>query len=245
MPDTFSLDHLARHWREYPGPAAFAAVAEGLRKRGDHAGAAAVALEGLGEHPADVPGLLALARIRQDQGDPGGMERALQAAHAADPTHPVVRRALDACYALPESGREPSADESEELLYSDDEAAPALAEPLLSESLAILYHRQGHPERAHEVYTALLERDPENTGLRRRRDSIAAEAAGCRPRPYDAAVSGGRSLREWLAALAAVTLPSAGGGTAYDAFYHAPASSPPNELADFDAFQSWLKGLDR
>lgn len=246
MPDTLSLDELARQWRESPGQTAFAALAEGLRKRGDHEAATTVVLQGLGDRPGDLPGLLVLSRIRSDLGDLAGAEQALRDALLIDPTHPVVRRALEVAQARRDAEEEPGDEESDELLFSDDEPDADTSEPLLSESLAVLYHRQGHLERANEVYTALLERDPENRALRERRDRIAAEAEGRRPRPYDAAVSGGRALREWLAALAAVTPPTTGSGTAYDAFFRTPSTpQATDDLADFEAFQSWLKGLDR
>ena len=240
MPNAFSLD-------DRPSRTTFAALAEGLRKRGDHAVAATVALRWLAEHPTDLPGLLVLARIRQDQGDSEAAERALQAAFAADPTHPVVRQALGVPPAsLPRIGGAQVAEEAEELVYSDDSAPATSADPLLTESLAVLYHRQGHLERAREVYTALLERDPENAGLRLRRDQLVAATEGRRPRPYDAAVSGGRPLGEWLGALATMVPTAKAASTDYDAFFHAAAvPPPPDEMADFAAFQSWLKGLER
>ena len=246
MSETFSLDHLAAHWRDHPSRAAFAALADALRKRGDLSAAAALALEGLAHRPDDVPGLLALARIRADQNDPAEAERLLREALAADATHPVVRRDLGAAGVLLAVGGEEAPEDSAELLYSDDGAPPPVSEPLLTESLAVLYHRQGHLDRAEEVYTALLARDPDNVGLRSRRDQVAAAAAGRRPRPYDATLSGGRSLRGWLAELAAVTPRAPEVGTAYDAFFHTDRTAPPpDELEDFEAFQSWLKGLDR
>lgn len=246
MPDSFSLDQLATQWREFPDQTPFAALAEGLRKRGDLEGAALVVQQGLARHPGDLPGLVVLSRIRMDQGDSLGAERALREALTIDPAHPVIFKALEFFQGLPDPAFEPEEEESDELHFTDDEPSTSEPEPLLTESLAVLYHRQGHLERATEVYTALLERDPENGELRARRDRIAAEAEERKPRAFDSAVSGGRGLREWLAALAAVTPPTEGYGTAYDAFYRAPASSQSSdELADFEAFQSWLKGLDR
>ena len=247
MSETTPLDHLAENWRDHPSRSAFAALAEALRKRGDLAGAAGVALEGLADRPADIPGLLALARIRQDQSDPAATERALREALAADPTHPVVRRAMGAFGPLPMAAKESASDESAELLFSDDGPPQAVSDPLLTESLAVLYHRQGHLDRAEEVYSALLERDPGNDGLRSRRDQVAAAAAGRRPRPDDATLSGGRSLRGWLAGLAEVTPrpPDCGHRLRCLLSSRRDRSPPPDELADFEAFQSWLKGLDR
>jgi len=190
--------------------------------------------------------LVVLSRILLDQGEPRGAEEALRVALATDPDHPGVLRALWQFEARRDSGAARAGEESDELLFTDDDPAEGLAEPLLTESLAVLYHQQGHLERAAEVYSALLTRDPANAQLRARRDSIAVEVQSRRPRPYDAALSGGRPLREWLAEVAAVAPPAPGSGTGYDAFYHtSPAPPPSDQLADFEAFQHWLKGLDR
>lgn len=242
MPEIESLDHLAEQWRDAPAETPFAAFAEGLRKRGELPQAAAVALQGLAGDPDSVPGLVVLYRIRLDQGETLAAEQALWEALRVDPANPVVLRGLQLFgSSIPEG-----AEESGELLYTDDEPRLAESEPLLTESLAALYHSQGHLDQASQVYSALLERDPENDALRSRRDRIAAEAEGRKPRPYDAVLSGGRPLREWLAALAAVAPPAPGAGTAYDAFYETSApSGAAHEVADFEAFQSWLKGLGR
>jgi|CXWL01.1.fsa_nt_gi tetratricopeptide (TPR) repeat protein len=88
------LDHLAARWAEAPDGTAFAALADGLRKAGALAEAEAVALVGLARHPELVPGLLALARVREAQGDHSGASATLQRALGEDPTHPVVLEAL-------------------------------------------------------------------------------------------------------------------------------------------------------
>lgn len=245
MPDSFSIDLLAARWQESPDLSSFAALAEGLRKRGDYEMAAMVAQRGLAARPMDIPGLVVLARIRLDGGDSRGAERALRDALRLDSSNPVALRALERFQASQHQFDDIAEDESDQLLFTDDDPESLEPEPLLTESLAVLYHRQGHLDRASEVYSALLERDPENEELRARRDRIASEAEGKRPRPYDSAVSGGRGLRDWLAALAAVTPPTEDYGTAYDAFYRTPASGQSDDVADFEAFQSWLKGLER
>ena len=62
--------------------------------------------------------------------------------------------------------------------------------------------------------------------------------------PYDARVSGGLSLGEWLGAIAAAEPAGEAVTTGYDAFYDADPQAP-TETADFEAFQVWLKGLPR
>ncbi|MBK6495055.1 MAG: hypothetical protein KA267_09065 [Gemmatimonadales bacterium] len=88
------LDHLAARWAEAPDGTAFAALADGLRKAGALAEAEAVALVGLSRHPELVPGLIALAKVREAQGDLAGAAATLQRALGADPSHPVVLEAL-------------------------------------------------------------------------------------------------------------------------------------------------------
>lgn len=101
------LDHLATQWAGTPDGTAFAALADGLRKAGALAEAEAIALVGLERHADLIPGLIALARIREAQGDLGGAEAALHRALGHDPTHPVVLESLAAIAAA--SGNEESA----------------------------------------------------------------------------------------------------------------------------------------
>ncbi|MEP6590095.1 MAG: tetratricopeptide repeat protein [Gemmatimonadota bacterium] len=248
------LDALSQQWREDPSRTPAAALADALRKRGDLSMATMVALKGLADRPGDLPGLLVLSRIQRERGDLAGARGSLRQALTLDPDHPVLCEAWaelsDSTDAL--SASEPTPEpirpvaEASELLFTDDEDVAATpAEPLLSESLAKLYHQQGDVERASEVYRALLDRDPGNADLRSRQEDVEREAEGRRPRAYDAAVSGGMSLREWLATLAAVAPEPPATDTAYDAFYQAPAVPAPDDLADFRAFKDWLKGLDR
>lgn len=259
MADLPTIEQLARDWRDAAHGTAFAALADAYRKRGEFAEAAAVALQGLVRHPGNVPGLIVLSRIRRQEGDILGSEEALREALALDAGHPLVRQLLGepplpplpVDLATVPIDLPPLDDEVEALLFAEGDAdVPEdvlLSDPQLqTESLAALYHAQGHVERAGEVYGALLRRNPENPELRQRVAAIADELAGRRPRPYDAAASGGRPLRDWLAAVAAAAPAPIPAATPFDAFFEAPApSQPPDELADFEAFQSWLKGLGK
>lgn len=254
------LDHLAATWADHPEGLAFAALADGLRKAGALDDALEVVREGLVRRPDAVPGLIVLSRVEMDRGEYAAAMGALQAALRVDPAHPVVleamaevsaasgdiaasrawREALDA--SLPdEAEAEADAEGS-----GDVEAGAAEDDggSLLSESLAALYERQGHLDRAHEVYAALADREPANAALAARRDDLAAALETRRPLPYDARLSQGTSVRDWLAAVAHVEASAAPPTAGYDAFYQA-ASPPPGPTTDFDAFQSWLQGLPR
>jgi tetratricopeptide (TPR) repeat protein len=101
------LDHLATQWASTPEGTAFAALADGLRKVGALAEAEAIALVGLERHADLIPGLIALARIREAQGDLVGAEATLHRALGHDPTHPVVLESLAAIAAA--SGHDESA----------------------------------------------------------------------------------------------------------------------------------------
>jgi hypothetical protein len=115
---------------------------------------------------------------------------------------------------------------------------------LLSESLAALYRRQGHLDRAREVYAALSARDPGNSNLSSERDALDAEIAASRPLPFDARVTGGTSLANWLEGMAGAERNEPPPVTGYDAFVGADAPAA-RDMSDFDAFQDWLKGLPR
>lgn len=247
------LTHLAARCAEHPDRLAFAALAEGLRKRGDHAQARATVEAGLVRHPDHLPALLVLARIMIDAGDHVAAQAALHRALRIDPSHPVVLETLAdatrtggdlAASRAWQEALDASLPEAEE--QGDEESSDAVVgeEMLLSESLAALYRRQGHLDRAREVYAALSARDPGNQGLAAERDALDAEIATSRPLPFDARISGGTSLGEWLGALTRAEVARPPAITGYDAFV---ATGPPAErdMSDFDAFQSWLKGLPR
>lgn len=260
------LDHLAARWAEHPEGTAFAALADGLRKRGVAEEAEAVVRRGLARHPEHLPGHLVLAALRRDAGDAAGAERALQEALRLDPAHPVVLAALadlaeaagrtgearawrEAERAAVPDGSEPPTDASADFAW--DEAVPSDEEEggegehdlPLTESLAALYHRQGHLERAAEVYEALARRRPDDPSLAARRDEVRAELGATRPRPFSAVESGGVPLTAWLARVAA-DQPAPGAATGFDAFYQAPPAAPRG-AEDLDAFQHWLRGLGR
>ncbi len=255
----------ATHQAGEPHGRAFGPLAEALRKRGALDEALRVVLEGLSREPGHLPGQLVLSRIRMDQQDWPGAEVALRAALAIDPSHPGV---LEGMADLADAtGRQGEASAWREVLIESHpaEAPPAVSAPpsrasagvpeeaepagqeefILTESLAGLYRRQGHLEKAMEVYEALAGRSPQNEALSARREALREELAGSRPRPYDAAVSGGPSVRTWLAGIAAAApVQAPPGETGYDAFFESPASSP-RPAADFEAFQAWLKGLGK
>jgi tetratricopeptide (TPR) repeat protein len=280
MPYSPELDHLAARWADAPDGTAFAALADGLRKAGALAEAEAVALVGLERHPALIPGLLALARIRDAQGDHAAVEVALHRALGQDPSHPVVLEALadlaaatgqpgsasawSAVGAAAAEGPEATDGEASQpdpfgdpdggadaewlagALWGEDDGE-ALSEDgpeLVTESLARLYHHQGHLDRAAAAFRTLADRHPEQPGYAQQAESLEHELAARRPRPYAAVDSGGVALGAWLARVAAALPPTPRPEPGFDAFYEPPLPAV-RDTADFAAFQDWLRGLGR
>lgn len=233
----------------------FAALADGLRKRGALAEAQAVLADGLARFPAYVPGLLVAAAVCHEVGDTAGEEAALRAARVSDPGHPMV-------------GEDPPAEPGDFETAGDDlveiqafggedeeheETADIRLHPtdfdddgpvLVTESLAALYHSQGHLDEAAAAYAQLVSRHPGDPGLAARHATVLNELAARRPLPFDARDSGGKSVAAWLATVAAARPVPADPVAGYDAFFEAPPA-PVDATADFDAFQRWLKDLDR
>lgn len=279
------LMHLAARWSDAPEGTAFAALADGLRKCGKLSEAEAVAMVGLTRHPELIPGLIALARVRADQGDPEGAEATLQRALGVDPSHPVVLEELAALSAaggdlvaarawstVAEVATEPEAPEPVAELEAQGLLLPAMAdeagpqpsgewdddagwdeEPLfpdedspelVTESLANLYEAQGHLGRAADAFRTLAERHPEHSEFQSRAARLDAELTRHRPRPYDAAASGGIALGDWLGAVAAAVPTAPPREAGFDAFFEAPLPAA-RDTADFAAFQDWLRGLGR
>ena len=146
-----------------------------------------------------------------------------------------------------DSAEEASAEEAdpEAVLAADAHAehSPPETVPLITESLAALYRRQGHLEAALDAYSQLVSRDPGNASLAARQRAVAAELAERRPLPFDVAVSGGQSVPSWLGAIAAARPDTVNRPAGIDEFYQTP--EPPREASDLDAFQRWLEELDR
>src|SRR5207253_8808399 len=61
-----------------------------------------------------------------------------------------------------------------------DTAALSRAEPVVTETMAELYLRQGHPDEALRVYQALLAQRPGDPRLRARVDGLASGESGAR-----------------------------------------------------------------
>jgi len=265
------LDRLTVLWSAQPTSRCFAPLAEALRKRGALEQATAVATAGIASRPEYLPGRLVMARIYIDQGQLESARDELEAALALDATHPVVIDTLEmlgghggeaqrpaVAVAIPDSPAPaptpaPQAapetatiDHAEAQVFEpemeDEDPEIADAEPVLTESLAMLYRGQGHLTQAVDVLDALVARAPDNAQLIARRDAVRAELDVTRPRPYDAAQSGGRPVGDWLASVATSRATPPAPASSFDAFYQAPAT-PPSEAGDLAAFQAWLREL--
>ena len=251
---------------EMRGGGRFAPLAEALRKRGALEEALRVVQDGLAREPDHLPGHLVLSRIRMDQQDWPGAEVALRAALELDPSHPAVLEGLadladaigrkaeamawrgalaDAQPAVDQAADSGSPPAPATLEESADEELGGAGDFVPTESLAALYRRQGHLEKAVEVYEALHRLSPHDEALSSRQEELRLELLGSRPRPYDAALSGGTSVQSWLVGVAtAAPVQVTPGRTGYDAFFEAPTAPSPRST-DFEAFQAWLKGLER
>ncbi len=235
-----SLDALAARWAADPHPTVCAALADGLRKRGDLRGALALLHKGTDRFAEHLPLWITMARTAIDAGDGTLAETALARALMLDPGHPV---ALDLATATAPALLS-AADDDPVFLDNDDEG---LADPdapvLVTESLAALYHRQGHLELALAAYAELAARDPGNATMAERHAAVQQEFRKARPLPFDVGETGGRSTGDWLAALARAQ-PGAVPPAEFDSFYQ-PPPAPAQATGDFNAFQRWLEELDR
>jgi tetratricopeptide (TPR) repeat protein len=241
------LDTLSARWAEEPQPTPGAALADGLRKRGMLRLAMAVLAKGTEQFPDHVPLWFTMARVASDSNDRPACEAALRRALELDPAHPLVREmaaelAPAILPAIPDPTPPDFADPAEDDPLREpgtDETGPEL----VTESLAALYHRQGHLALALAAYPELAARDPNNATVAARHEAVRDEMAASRPLPFDARESGGEATGTWLSRLAS-QVPDRKRPTAYDAFYD-PPPVPAEPAADLGAFQRWLEELDK
>ncbi|HRP08724.1 MAG TPA: hypothetical protein PLL69_09570, partial [Gemmatimonadales bacterium] len=208
------LDTLAAAWAADPHPTRAAAIGDALRKRGDLRSARSFLNRATDRFPGSVPLWLAVARLSIDEADATALRASLGQALSLDPVHPVAMALagghmpdlLAGSECVPEEGGDPPAG-----VGADNPAAPLGEEesedldPVpVTESLAALYHRQGHLEQALAAYAELARRTPANQVAAERHRAISAELAATRPVPFDTRLSGGRSTGQWLAAIASV-----------------------------------------
>ena len=91
-----------------------------------------------------------------------------------------------------EDGALPAEDDwNDPIAFGDDEGSDAAADEddpvLVTESLARLYHLQGHLERAAVAYQTLAARHPEQPAFAEQAEALERELLARRPRPFDAA----------------------------------------------------------
>lgn len=242
------IDHLMACWHEAPSPTRTAALADALRKRGDVPNARAVLQDGLGRYPTFIPLLVVRARLALDIGDRAGLEAALRSGKDLEPDHPAIRELLEVHWPdqVAQEPRERLAFATELMVEEVGAGEVAAGAALVTESLAGLYHRQGHLEEARRAYAELVAREPDNHSLIARHAAVQEELVASRPIPLDSRESGGTPVRSWLQGIAAERPAARRSGTAaasFDAFFEAPPA-PPGATTDFDAFQRWLKELE-
>ena len=244
------LDTLAAAWAADPHPTRAAAIGDALRKRGDLRAARSFLNRATDRFPGSLPLWLAAARLSIEEADSTALRVALGSALSLDPAHPLARELaggyLPELLAEAECAPEPEPDQGAEPgLEADAEGAPGELDPVpVTESLAALYHRQGHLELALAAYAELAARSPSSQVAAERHRAISAELAATRPRPFDARLSGGRSTGDWLAAIASAAPSRQAEPTEFDQFFE-PSAPPAAPTADFDAFQRWLQELER
>ena len=130
---------------------------------------------------------------------------------------------------------EPVAASQEPPAPVESEAEPAAGGPepalVVTESMAEVFLRQGHPALALAVYTQLAQRDPENRRVAEAMAQLQQELAPPPPAPapapkYDAASTGGMSIAARLAGLLGASRP------AVAATVHPPVFEAPRRAAE-------------
>src|SRR5205814_1597037 len=127
-------------------------------------------------------------------------------------------------------------------------AALSRAEPVVTETMAELYLRQGHPDEALRVYEALLAKRPGDRRLRARVAGLSSGDPGARGGDT------GESVQTFLRRILAGRPPARGQAATPPAEGNAAPSGPVRgsgskmrppmeDEGDLDQFQAWLRGL--
>lgn len=172
-----------------PNSTIFVSLSEAYRKLGQLADARRIVEAGLERHQDFSPGHIVLARILCQQSDYPASDAAfskaleldgnslaglvgyarllvltdeiekarelLLTARSLSPADPVINKFLNSL---------PAAENEEETAAESSE----MSAPLISETLADLYMKQGLPDKALEIFRELLRNDPDDLELRRR-----------------------------------------------------------------------------
>src|SRR5690606_8045027 len=103
---------------------------------------------------------LTLARTAAEMGDLDTVGMALGRALVIDPGHPLALEMATA--SRPNADQATAEADLEPLCYDETATTGGEGPVLVTESLAALYHRQGHLELALAAYAELAARDPAN-----------------------------------------------------------------------------------
>ena len=134
---------------------AYIVRARALCQRADYAGSAEAFDRALQFDENSLAGLVGYARLAALTDNIGQARELLLRARELSPADPVINKFLNS---LP-----PVAD----AVQNQDKVAPVVTAPLVSETLADLYLKQGLPEKALEILRELQRSEPDNLRFRR------------------------------------------------------------------------------
>jgi Tfp pilus assembly protein PilF len=158
-----------KQWQDDPSSVVFTSIADFFLKYGMLDAAFKVCQEGLKIHPDLVSGRIVMAKIHVTRGNWAEAEGELQKALAISPQNQLAKNMMIEIDAL--ISKEVDATKSEQnsrlqAVSHDDTSWHTL-------TMADIFAKQGHNEKAKEIYLSVLSRDPDNEAARKGIESLS------------------------------------------------------------------------
>lgn len=164
-----------KQWQDDPSSIIFAAVADYLLIYGMIDAAMKVCREGLKRHPDLISGRIVMAKIHLKRGNWDEAESELRRVISLVPQNPTAREMMSQIDAMRAGEREALRIEAQQAVRSvETEGAGIDLSSWQTVTMADIFARQGHTDRARRIYQSILAQDPGNEAARRGIESLSA-----------------------------------------------------------------------
>ncbi len=170
-PASGRIETLRKKLQDDPGSKLFIQLAEEYRKNGEFEDALAVCLKGLEENPCYHSARASLGRLYLEMGKPEEAIKELQRVLHEVPDNLLAKRLLDGIRSSSDPVKSPRASEGKRMARNGQD-------PTQTETLAEIYLKQGHRDKAIGVYEEILKNQPGNRAAKDRLGKLRGQSSG-------------------------------------------------------------------